>query len=146
MILINKFRYIPIFKEVLTKTLQSNEYILKLLDRIKDDIYYGRPNIKTNTQNFEQLILLGCKGLNIQDADTLHDTIFGTTNVAATGDIADMMEYKISHPLRPVQIADYLIDLVWQLDRDAKSRTLETEEIYKLILATAMVTFKGQNI
>lgn len=142
MILVNKFRYMSIFSEVLTKQLQSNESILKLLDRIRDNIYRETPEIKTNTQTFEQLILLGCKGLDIKDADSLHDTIFGTTNVAATGDIAEMMEYRMSNPLRPAQTIGYLMDLVWQLE-NPRFQTEEPEDIYKLILATAMVSFKG---
>lgn len=142
MILINKYRYIPIFNEVLSKKLHSNEYILKILDRVRDNLYHKTPDIKTNTHLFDQLILLGANGLGIKNVDSLHDVIFGIENVAATGDIAEMMEYRISNPLRPGETIGYLIDLVWQLDHP-KFQTEETEDIYKLILATAMVSFYG---
>lgn len=142
MILINKYQYIPIFNEVLSKKLHSNEYILKLLDRVRDNIYNKTPDIKTNTHLFDQLILLGYKGLGIKDTDNLHDVIFGIENVAATGDIAEMMEYRISNPLRPTQTIGNLMDLVRQLDHSG-FQTEETEDIYKLILATAMVSFYG---
>lgn len=146
MILINKYRYWPIFNTILTQKepLKSNEEILCMLEDLRENVLNNNLTIENTTKIFDQLILLGANGLGVKDADSLHDTIFGTTNVGATGEIAELMEEYISTSMHPLEVIGRLMDLVYSLIPENLGYDKSNEKyIYQHILAITMTKFKG---